>query len=144
MAADSLLFLDFDGVLHPDPCEIDAWFRDSELLASILALHPAWRIVVHSSWRLTEPELQIRDCLGPLITRYAGTTDCAIQQRWDSISAFLKSRSDVNDYVIVDDFELTGEHSIDFCDHFVLVDGTVGLSGDSAAQERLRSLLRGR
>ncbi|WP_165973749.1 HAD domain-containing protein [Paucimonas lemoignei] len=56
-----LLFLDFDGVLHPDPC-----YREVELFAqrprleAVLRDFPAVDIVVSSTWRETRSLEQLR------------------------------------------------------------------------------------
>jgi hypothetical protein len=46
-----ILFLDFDGVLHPDPPQPDQKFRSLPRLVSILRYHPQVEIVISSMWR---------------------------------------------------------------------------------------------
>ncbi len=46
-----ILFLDFDGVLHPDPPEPDQRFRSLPRLVSVLRDHPHVEIVISSLWR---------------------------------------------------------------------------------------------
>jgi hypothetical protein len=47
-----ILFLDFDGVLHPDPCFDEArLFERAPLLAAALGLFPEVAVVLSTSWR---------------------------------------------------------------------------------------------
>jgi hypothetical protein len=46
-----ILFLDFDGVLHPDPAQPDQRFRSLPRLISVLRDHPDVEIVISSMWR---------------------------------------------------------------------------------------------
>lgn len=48
-----ILFLDFDGVVHPEPCYAKDAFRSLPAIESILREFPMVGIVVSSSWRLT-------------------------------------------------------------------------------------------
>jgi hypothetical protein len=55
-----ILFLDFDGVLHPDPCTQEGrLFENAPRLARVLDGFPAVGVVLSTSWRTvrTEPEL---------------------------------------------------------------------------------------
>ena len=75
-----VLFLDFDGVLHPyDVYAVDANVRAERfcwlpLLTQTLAPHPAVRIVVTSDWRYFSDADRMRELLGPLSSRFAGCT----------------------------------------------------------------------
>lgn len=46
-----ILFLDFDGVLHPDPCRDDQLFEHAARLAHSLAQFPETSVVLSTSWR---------------------------------------------------------------------------------------------
>ena len=47
-----ILFLDFDGVLHPEPCDEDGEpFCNLPALEAILRDFPAVEIVISSMWR---------------------------------------------------------------------------------------------
>ena len=46
-----ILFLDFDGVTHPDPCHKDEYFRQLPLVEDVLREHPHVNVVISSSWR---------------------------------------------------------------------------------------------
>lgn len=46
-----ILFLDFDGVLHPQPCNLDEEFCYLPRLEGVLRDYPEVRVVVSSMWR---------------------------------------------------------------------------------------------
>lgn len=48
-----LLFLDFDGVMHPVGCTIDRYFCHAHLLEGWLRQRPGVDVVISSSWRET-------------------------------------------------------------------------------------------
>ena len=82
-----VLFLDFDGVMHPyDPFVIEDPFGVAAdaghfcwlpLLTDALAAYPAVRIVVTSDWRHFSDDDKMRGLLGPLASRFAGSTGLA-------------------------------------------------------------------
>ena len=49
------LFLDFDGVLHPDPCVVQFKFCQRNLIEGILREFPQVDIVLSTTWRLRNP-----------------------------------------------------------------------------------------
>jgi len=75
-----VLFLDFDGVMHPyDLYALEAnlragQFRWLPLLTQTLAPYSAVRIVVTSDWRYFSDADRMRELLGPLASRFAGCT----------------------------------------------------------------------
>ena len=59
--ADCIAFLDFDGVAHPDPCEVGPAFRAQlPLIEAVLRRFDACRIVMSSSWRVVHPLDEMR------------------------------------------------------------------------------------
>jgi HAD domain in Swiss Army Knife RNA repair proteins len=86
-ACTPVLFLDFDGVVHPyDSLAIEANVRSQDdagrfcwlpLLTDALAAHPSVRIVVTSDWRHFSDADKLRGLLGPLAARFAGSTGLA-------------------------------------------------------------------
>ncbi|MDR3453338.1 MAG: HAD domain-containing protein [Rhodoferax sp.] len=50
-----IVFLDFDGVTHPEPCEVDALFVRLPLIEAVLREFDLPRIVISSSWREVHP-----------------------------------------------------------------------------------------
>lgn len=47
-----ILFLDFDGVTHPEFCNYDDYFCRLPLIEEVLREYPTVKIVVSSTWRL--------------------------------------------------------------------------------------------
>ena len=56
-----LLFLDFDGVLHPDPCPKRDWFCKLPLIEEVLRDQGHVDIVISSSWRYDHTIDELRD-----------------------------------------------------------------------------------
>lgn len=78
-----ILFLDFDGVLHPYPLHIEdqhaELLQHTPLLWTLLRQHPDLQVVVSSSWRERFPVSYLADFLTygggeDLIDRIIGTT----------------------------------------------------------------------
>jgi hypothetical protein len=58
--ADCIVFLDFDGVTHPDPCEMGRLFINLPLIEAVLRRFSACKIVISSSWRVVHPLDEMR------------------------------------------------------------------------------------
>jgi hypothetical protein len=73
---DLILFLDFDGVLHPDPCSNPArLFERAPLLAETLTEFPEVCIVLSTSWRTSRTIDELVAPLPPLLRpRVIGVT----------------------------------------------------------------------
>lgn len=71
-----ILFLDFDGVLHPDPCfDARQMFEKAPRLASVLEEFPETQLVLSTSWRIQSSLSQMCGLLGaPLSARVIGAT----------------------------------------------------------------------
>ncbi len=71
-----ILFLDFDGVLHEDPCsEKTMLFCRLPLLEAVLRESPLVEIVISSTWREGRELRQLRDLFSPDIAhRVIGVT----------------------------------------------------------------------
>lgn len=71
-----ILFLDFDGVLHPDPCHDTArLFEHAPRLGDVLDDFPEVDVVLSTSWRASRPVDQLREALPPQVgTRIVGAT----------------------------------------------------------------------
>lgn len=46
-----VMFLDFDGVVHPEPCHPKHYFAQLHLIEDVLREHPQVDVVISSSWR---------------------------------------------------------------------------------------------
>jgi hypothetical protein len=116
-----VLFLDYDGVLHPLGLElVDGaamvngkprakvikvdFFCWLPLLADMLAEHPDVRLVVHSSWRESHTPAALGAYLGALAPRYLGGT--ADGDKLASIDAWLAAHPEVTSYRMLDDVVL--------------------------------------
>lgn len=55
------LFLDFDGVLHPDRASVDLYFCRLALLEPWLRQRPTIDVVISSSWREVHPLDELRE-----------------------------------------------------------------------------------
>jgi hypothetical protein len=58
--ADCIVFLDFDGVTHPDPCQMGRLFTKLPLIEAVLRRFDACQIVISSSWRVVHPLDEMR------------------------------------------------------------------------------------
>lgn len=55
-----IVFLDFDGVLHPAGCQVDKLFCRIELLEAWRRRQPTVSVVISSSWRARHPLDEMR------------------------------------------------------------------------------------
>ncbi len=90
-----ILFLDFDGVLHPDgfryPVKDFRYFNLLPKLESLLRLYPHVRIVVSSLWRLRMGLPELREIFSPDIRdRVVDTTPLPL--RYDDAIYILDFR----------------------------------------------------
>jgi len=93
-----LLFLDFDGVLHPvsalqgferrltrdEVIRTGRLFRWADIVDDLLDGHDDVQVAVHSSWRWLARDHELRAYLGPLSHRFIGATPRDLA-RWPSI-----------------------------------------------------------
>jgi hypothetical protein len=90
-----LLFLDFDGVLHPTSAKPQQWFSCVDLLAEVLE-GTQCEIVISSSWRFTHSLSELRALLPiNLAERTISTTGPAYIgkfARYTEIQSFIGSR----------------------------------------------------
>ena len=145
-----MLFLEFDGVLHPasaayrftprPPLRRDVlafWlFRWAWVLDELLVPHPDVSIVAHSNWRHFVHDDELRNVLGPLSRRFIGTTPRIA--KWESIHSVAHTNG-LRDYRILDawpDPFPSGVHELILCDN------EVGLK-DLRVQSRISSWLTG-
>jgi hypothetical protein len=125
-----ILSLDFDGVLHPGDEDLPEHGRFCWLpvLEELLAAHPDVGLAVHSTWRYTHTDEEIRDLLGPALgSRYCGKAPRG--PREESVMWFMHL-SNCQDYLVVDDspheFGELPPHRLVVCD------AALGLSDEGA------------
>ena len=73
-----IVFLDFDGVLHPEHCHESKHFSCLPVFESVLSQVPDCKLVIASTWRLQIPVERLREKLGPNVLK-------ADEQSWRSI-----------------------------------------------------------
>ncbi|MDQ7747479.1 HAD domain-containing protein [Hydrogenophaga pseudoflava] len=98
-----LIFLDFDGVLHPlEPeslgLEKFCWLP---VLTSLLSGHDDVQIVVHSTWRYEYTNPELRALLGPLGMRFAGSAPRAPREQ--AIETVLQANRAIQHHLVLDD-----------------------------------------
>lgn len=110
---DKILFLDIDGVLHPDdvasftqdrtaPTGVNL-FRWAPILVELLNKYPEVKIVVSSTWRCLFPYTILMDLLPLGIKeRVIDVTEPKLYDRWDAIKEYIV-RHKLNKYIIIDD-----------------------------------------
>lgn len=143
-----VLFIDFDGVVHPvDAGEI--LLEDGEmkivgkdlfvwlpLLELILAPFPHVHLCVHSSWRNLHTEDELAALLPPgLASRFAGTTIKGLS-RHESILCFAIDHA-VESLAILDDMR---DQFPPDCPDLILCDPNLGIS-QPALRQRLQAWL---
>src|SRR3569832_1179641 len=98
-----VLFLEFDGVLHPMSATArfapvaplffriqEAWlFRWAWILEELLDAHPDVGIIAHSNWRMLATDEELQSFLGPLAHRFIGSTPHG--KRWKSIAQVVEN-----------------------------------------------------
>lgn len=78
-----ILFLDFDGVMHPFGCAIDHYFCHLELLEAWLRRRSGVDIVISSSWREAHPFGEIQSYFSADIqARVIGATPILKRSAW--------------------------------------------------------------
>lgn len=129
----ALLFVDFDGVLHPTHNAGQDNFCRLPLLESVLREHPAVGVVISSSWRhhYAFDEL-CRYFADDIRARIVGMTrsveESGARNRHDEIADYLRVSWERRPYVVLDDsrFEFPrGWPHVVFCDSKVGFDAAV-------------------
>lgn len=153
-----ILFLDFDGVLHPRPIigrsgEADL-FCSQHLLEDVLRKVPQVEVVISSSWREQHPLDEIREHFAEdLRDRIVGMTPrpgedielapsklADYPRHTQCVAWLVRHRPPGTRWLAIDD---DAEHFSPRCAQLLLVDGSVGLTAATAARllQRLRGVL---
>lgn len=137
-----VLFLDFDGVMHPERCDVDKYFCRRELLEAWLRLRPSVVVVISSSWReahsLDEIQSFFSEDIGP---RVVGVTPVLRRCDWEDYDGELPPMRFEREAEVLRWLNGSGEPwrpwaALDdqawlfqpFCRQLVLCDGRIGLT----------------
>lgn len=132
-----IIFLDFDGVLHPDGI---AKFSRLPVLERFLVEMPDAEVVVSSTWREDHTLDQLRDIFSPpLRSRITGVTPSLddgydLEGRQKEILTYLANEglSDTNCcWIALDDNAMFFEDS---CQNLVLTDSSIGFTEQEGEQ----------
>jgi len=148
-----ILFLDFDGVLHEDPCFDEArLFARAPDLAQALEPFPEVRIVLSTSWRSQRTLEQMTQPLPPALRRRvvdatplatSADTPAALRpyRRHAECATWLRAQGHEHTswFALDDRPSLFAPH----CEQLVLCDSNVGFV-DATARRLQAALLRGR
>jgi len=149
-----ILFLDFDGVLHPIGSTPAQCFACLPLLEEFLRIEaPSWQVVISSSWREYYSRQQLLEVFSSdLRTRIIGSTpvdgDRSLHATWGAqaslypreiqIRHFLAQRGlDADNWVALDDMKRWFRDG-DANDHLVLCDPEIGLSKSDLVRLRIK------
>jgi hypothetical protein len=150
-----ILFLDFDGVLHPVGSTEKQYFSRLPLLEKFLRDDaPCWQVVISSSWREYFTLQQLIDRFSPdLRNRIIGSTpaddDRSLHTTWGAqaslyprevqIRHFLAQRGlNTENWVALDDMK-GWFRDAETNDHLVLCNPSTGLTEDDLAQLRRKA-----
>ena len=148
MSETTILFLDFDGVLHPvgEPALDEDFhlignaglFVWRPILEALLAPHPAVRIIVSSDWRRLFDDETLMRLLGPLGNRFVGVVESQGPCRAGEILTEV-GRRNIAHWLALDDHPSVVAAQAD--DHrFIACDAAGGLS-EVAVQRALSEQL---
>ena len=153
-----VIFLDFDGVLHPPsaiagakpplrPSEIRRrWplaLQHLHILRKLLEGHADIAIVVSSSWRLFFSDVELGELLSPISAWYGGSIGRPNSGRADAIREWIGSNP-IKDFAVLDDKQEYFPGPPDSWPTLILCDGELGLSEERVQQRLLEWLTKSR
>lgn len=143
-----ILFLDFDGVLHPDPCPPAQLFECAPRLAEVLADFPATAVVLSTSWRVAHGYEQLLALLPETLRPFVvGTTPRAGDFRPPPALAPYRRHAECVQWLRIYGADESAWLALDdrpawfapYCEHLIACDGRRGFDDEAAA--RLRAAL---
>ena len=134
-----LLFLDFDGVLHPNFSQEREYFsRAGYLMQALDGFADDVGVIISSSWRFHWPAdtllQKLPASLAPLVAGFTPEVDPGRHQRYREIHAYLKLRRGHADWRALDDADNEFPKG---CRELIRCDGRVGLDDSTVACLRL-------
>lgn len=146
MVNEMIIFLDFDGVLHPIHARDQGHFCWMENLLDVLDDFPDIQVVISSSWRHVMDFGVIKSMLGLHGYKVIGVTRDILKPedgywRFHEIQGWLMDHEYQGKWLAIDDaeHEFPPEHP-----NLFLCDSSIGLDDDmsEALRQRLRGLMR--
>ena len=138
-----LVFLDFDGVMHPAGCDTSRYFCNLAAFEAVMREHTNVAIVIASTWRNAYPLSELKRHFSPDIgSRIVGKTPTWEDEsdehiRYREIRDFLKHPKLAGlRWIAVDDSEFEFPPG---CGNLLVCDSTRGF--DAAAADALRKRL---
>lgn len=133
-----ILFLDFDGVLHPLPSGSQGVFCHLDRFEACLRAYPRLKVVVSSSWRETFPWDEIRSFFASdLQDRIIDKTPVLPgERRYEEVQAWLRMQDCHRPWIALDD--ATDEFP-DACPQLCRCYTTIGF--DETAERRLVTMI---
>jgi len=148
-----ILFLDFDGVLHPEHCHESKHFCCLPVLEDALRQFPQWQLVISSTWRLQKSLDQLRSRFSADIAARVIADTPRLNTLVD-VPAFLVSyerEAECHAWLRANNLSYLPWLALDdrswlfrpFCKSLFLVNGKTGLTAAEGEQlkEKMRQLL---
>lgn len=148
-----VLFLDFDGVLHPEHCHESKHFCRLPILEVALRQVPETIVVISSTWRLEQSLEDLRQRFSPdIASMIQGVSPryCSLKNIQNTLVAYERE-AECHAWLWTNNLPHCNWLAVDdrswlyrpFCKSLFLVDGRDGLTEDAANQlvKRLHSLL---
>jgi hypothetical protein len=138
--ASTVLFLDFDGVTHPEPSHEKGYFSQLDLIIDVLLRYRSVEVVISSSWRMQHSLAELRDFLFELPPhRVVGETPSIInpsptwvpgtrpswERQWEIETWLKENRPWGTPWIALDD---RAEWFEDGCKNLLLTDKTTGFT----------------
>lgn len=134
-----ILFLDFDGVTHPEGCRTADLFCRLPLIEDVLLRHPSVLMVISSSWRAFRPLEKLRQRFRlDLRDRVVGCTPLASQDpcgpalhhvREIECMTWLQTHLPDAQWIALDDNSLLFQKG---CPNLLAIDGRLGFTATDA------------
>ncbi len=126
---EKFIYLDFDGVLHPNVVEKKKLFSFMPKLAEVLTGDSA-KIVISSSWRFHESFEYIKNLfpltLQSMVVGCTGDAYFGRWARWNEIKQHVSTHC-IEEWIALDDAQMEFPPN---CENLILCDGKKGLQDD--------------
>jgi hypothetical protein len=142
-----VLFLDFDGVTHPEMCQAHQLFTCLPLIEAVLREHPCVDVVISSSWREHHPLDELRAVFSrDIAPRIKGVTPIEPRRREMPAAAHVREREcrtwlqrnvPTGSWVAIDDVPWLFTPG---CPHLILTNHRTGFSPSNA--DHLHAVLK--